>query len=84
MDFYKGGIAIDDSMLVRLLVKSHQLKLLDLRGCSHITAVGIQVSKVMIHITCSVIKWLMKCIRIGDKHSVDVLYICCQWTGGVW
>ncbi|XP_022094863.1 F-box/LRR-repeat protein 6-like [Acanthaster planci] len=37
-----GGIAIDDNMLFRLLVKSHQLKLLDLRGCTHITAVGMQ------------------------------------------
>ncbi|XP_071802820.1 F-box/LRR-repeat protein 6-like [Asterias amurensis] len=37
-----GGIAIDDNMLLRLLVKSHQLRLLDLRGCTHITAVGIQ------------------------------------------
>ena len=41
-----GGIAIDDNMLLRLLVKSHQLRLLDLRGCTHITAVGIQVRKV--------------------------------------
>ena len=38
-----GGIAIDDNMLLRILVKSHKLRLLDLRGCTHITAVGIQV-----------------------------------------
>ncbi|XP_038046542.1 F-box/LRR-repeat protein 6-like [Patiria miniata] len=41
-DVVNGGIAIDDNMLLRLLVKSHQLKLLDLRGCTHISAVGIQ------------------------------------------